>query len=150
MAIAGLTEADLDIACSPGSWTIRQTVHHVVDGNVVWSIGIKAAVGNQNGFFDRRWYWGLPQASWVECWRQYAHRALEPSLTLFQANRRHIVQLLQQIPDAWERSIHIQWPHQPEECISVREIVEMQASPRLPALRAASNWMPGQAEPNRI
>ena len=32
-AIVGLSEEELDIAESDGSWTIRQIVHHVADGD---------------------------------------------------------------------------------------------------------------------
>ena len=125
-AIAGLTEADLNLAQSADTWTIRQIVHHIVDGDDIWKIGIKAALGNSAGPFSLQWYWDRPQDEWVESWN-YAGRAIEPSLALFRANRRHIVQLLSQIPDAWERHISIQWPDGQKAQITVGYIIEMQA-----------------------
>jgi hypothetical protein len=125
-AIAGLTEEELDLAQSADTWTIRQIVHHVVDGDDIWKIGIKAALGNSSGTFTLQWYWDRPQDEWVESW-DYAGRDIEPSLALFRANRRHILQLLSQIPDAWERHIFIQWPDEQQAQISVGYIVEMQA-----------------------
>ena len=125
-AIAGLTEADLNLAQSADTWTIRQIVHHIVDGDDIWKIGIKAALGNSAGSFSLQWYWDRPQDEWVESWN-YAGRAIEPSLALFRANRRHIVQLLSQIPDAWERHISIQWPDGQKAQITVGYIIEMQA-----------------------
>ena len=125
-AIAGLTEADLDVAQTADTWTIRQLVHHVVDGDDIWKIGIKAALGNSTGTFTLQWYWDRPQDEWVESWC-YAGRAIEPSLALFRANRRYIVQLLNQIPDAWERHISIKWPDGQVAQITVGYIVEMQA-----------------------
>ena len=52
-------------------------------------------------------------------------RAIEPLLDLFAANRRHVEQLLQHIPDAWQRTILIDWPEKQEQ-ITVRAIIEMQ------------------------
>ena len=126
-AVAGLTESDLNLAQGVGTWTIRQIVHHIVDGDDVWKICLKAALGNSNGVFALQWYWEMPQDTWADRWK-YAERAIEPSLALFQASRRHVVQLMKQIPDAWERSIRIQWPHETEGPISVGRIIEMQAN----------------------
>ncbi len=125
-AIAGLTEEDLNLAQSADTWTIRQIVHHVVDGDDIWKIGIKAALGNSGDTFTLQWYWDKPQDEWVEIWN-YAGRAIELSLALFRANRRHIVQLLSQTPDAWERYMVIRWPDEQQAQISVGDIVEMQA-----------------------
>ena len=126
-ALEGLVEADLDVALTPGTWTIRQIVHHVADGDDLWKVCIKAALGNSKGTFSLQWYWDIPQDEWVESW-DYAGREIGPSLALFHASRRRIVQLLQQIPDAWERHMLIKWPHKDEEeRITVGDVVEMQA-----------------------
>jgi hypothetical protein len=126
-AIAGLTEAELNLAQTADTWTIRQIVHHIVDGDDLWKVYIKIALGNSSGTFSLQWYWDKPQEAWVESWR-YADRAIEPSLALFQANRQHVVQLLQHIPEAWERSIFIQWPEGQKVQTTVGHIVEMQAN----------------------
>ena len=125
-AIAGLNTADLDIAESDGRWTIRQIVHHVVDGDDIWKSFIKQAIGNPGSRFELQWYWELPQDEWVERWG-YKSRAIEPSLALFRANREHIVQLLQEIPAAWEQTLLILWPKGDEQEVSVAWVVEMQA-----------------------
>jgi hypothetical protein len=127
-AIAGLAETDLDLAQSADTWTIRQLVHHVVDGDDIWKVCIKAALGNNGTVFTLQWYWELEQDTWVERW-DYASRAIEPSLALFRANRRHVVQLMERIPGGWGQYMRIQWPHQPEEeRISVGDVIEMQAN----------------------
>lgn len=126
-AIAGLAEAELDLAQSADTWTIRRLIHHVVDGDDIWKVCIKAALGNSQGVFSLQWYWDIPQDTWVERW-DYAGRAIEPSLALFRANRCHVVQLVGQIPDGWRRHMLIQWPHRPEvEPITVGDVIEMQA-----------------------
>ncbi len=124
-AIAGLTEAQLDVAPAAEAWTIRQIVHHIVDGDQIWTIGIKAALGSIQAPFGFSWYWDKPQVEWAKSWN-YAGRAIEPSLALLNANRHHVEQMLLQIPGAWERCLWLQWRDKQEQ-ISVGQIVEMQA-----------------------
>ena len=123
--VTGLDATTLDRSLTADTWTIRQLVHHIVDGDDVWSIGIKAAIGNPEGVFTLQWYWDVPQTTWAEKWR-YAARDVQPSLALFKANRRHIAQLLEIVPEAWERAITISVRGRDDERASVAEIVEMQ------------------------
>ncbi len=125
-AIAGLSAAELDIAESEDRWTIRQIVHHVVDGDDIWKTFIKQAIGNPGGKFDLQWYWEMPQNEWVKSWA-YASRAIEPSLALFRANRAHIVQLLEEMPAVWKRSLLVSWPNGEDQQVPVAWVVEMQA-----------------------
>jgi len=124
-ALAGLVEADLDRGLPTGGWTIRQIVHHIVDGDDLWKACIKAALGNSSAVFTLEWYWTVEQDQWAERWN-YAGRALEPSLALFEASRRHIVQLLEQVPSSLERHIMVRWPGEHEQNVLVGEVVEMQ------------------------
>jgi hypothetical protein len=75
-AIAGLSEGELDIAESDGTWTIRQIVHHIADGDDIWKVFIKRAIGNPGGKFDLQWYWAMPQDEWVKSWA-YASREMD-------------------------------------------------------------------------
>lgn len=108
-ALAGLTESGLDLSLTADSWSIRQIVHHLTDGDDIWKICIKAALGNPDGLFTLQWYWDKPQMEWSENWK-YASRDIKSSLALLCANRRHIVELVKQIPNAWERSIRLKPP----------------------------------------
>jgi glyoxylase I family protein len=126
-ALSGLTDDELDMALPNGGWTIRQTVHHITDGDDLWKAGVLAALGNSTGSFNLEWYWNMPsQDEWVERWL-YANRPLGPSLALFRANRIHLVGLVRLVPDAWVRSVRIKWPGKPEGHISVGDIIAMQA-----------------------
>jgi hypothetical protein len=125
-ALAGLEGPDLDLAQTASDWTIRQIVHHIVDGDDLWKMCIKAALGDSRGLFSYRWYWEKPQDDWADHWA-YAEREVNPSLALFRANREHIVQLLHQIPDAWERYALITLPGGEERATSIRYVVEMQS-----------------------
>jgi uncharacterized damage-inducible protein DinB len=124
-ALAGLSEAALDATPDAKNWSIRQLVHHIVDGDDIWKTFIKIALGNSEATFELQWYWDIPQTTWAKSWA-YATREIEPSLALFRANRRHVVQLVQEIPDAWERSLTIKWPHGDLQQVTVGWVIEMQ------------------------
>ena len=108
-AIIGLSETNLDISESAESWTIREIVHHIADGDDMWKLFIKRAIGNPNGEFAFDWYWQVPQDEWAKCWH-YKERSVEPSLAMFRANRSHIVQLLRHTPGALQKSLRVHWP----------------------------------------
>jgi hypothetical protein len=125
-ALADLKRADLDIALDDVSWTVRQIVHHVVDGDDVWKYCIKLALGNSDPIFDLRWYLVKPQIQWAELWA-YQDRDIDPSLALFTANRKHIVQLIQAIEGSWERTTLIQLIDK-QDIVTVGWVVEMQCN----------------------
>jgi hypothetical protein len=123
-ALTGLSETDLDLALSADSWTIRQVVHHIVDGDDLWKTCIKTALGNSEALFSLQWYTIRTQMEWSENWA-YARRGLEPSLALYRANRGHIVDLLEHVPNACEKTIRFQPSERPEMCITVLDVIEL-------------------------
>ena len=125
-AILGLSEINLDIGKNTESWTIRETIHHIADGDDMWKLFIKRAIGNPNGEYVFDWYWQVPQEEWAKRWN-YKERSIESSLALFRANRSHIVQLLRHTPGALEKSLRVRWPtNLGEQEVKVRLIVEGQ------------------------
>ena len=125
VAIAGLSEIDLDIALATDSWTIRKIVHHLADGDDLWKSFIKQAIGNPGGEFTLEWYWQMPQDEWAERW-DYEKRAIGPSLIMFRASRVHTVQLLEHTSGVLEKSLLIRWPKGEDQDVSVGWVVEMQ------------------------
>jgi hypothetical protein len=123
-ALAGLRETDLDLALSADSWTIRQIVHHIVDGDDLWKTCIKIALGNSEALFSLQWYTVRSQLEWTESWA-YSRRGLESSLALYHANRMHMVDLLEHNPGAFERSIRFERPGKEEIRITVFDVVEL-------------------------
>jgi hypothetical protein len=107
-AVQGLTETDLDLAPVDGGWTIRQIVHHIVDGDDLWKNCIKAALGNPQGIFTLQWYWGVTQDVWADKWH-YARRPIGPALGLLETNRTSITEILRATPDALEQSVTVRW-----------------------------------------
>jgi uncharacterized damage-inducible protein DinB len=126
-ALKGLLESDLDMAPSQGGWSIREIVHHIADGDDIWKSCIKIALGNEQAEFHLDWYWAIPQLNWASSWA-YTHRSISTSLDLLKANRAHILALLAQRPDGWERSVEIREPNGQITPVSVGFVVEMQAN----------------------
>ena len=124
--VAGLDESDLDARVSPNGWTVRQVVHHIVDGDDVWKLSIKTALGLDDGEFTLGWYWSQSQDSWAEKWK-YSARSVDVSLALFRANRDHILQLLQHVPDGWQRSVRLETPDGKTERVTVGTAIQIQA-----------------------
>lgn len=123
-AVEGLSDAGLDQALDNQTWSIRQYVHHVVDGDFIWQIGLLAALG-QAPAFDLQWYWNRPQTEWADAWH-YATRPIQPALDFFDANRAHAAHLLRSIPGALERAMTVAWPGRPASALTVRDILLMQ------------------------
>src|SRR5215470_5525894 len=43
-AVDALAEGDLDTERAPGEWTVRQLVHHIAEGDILWAGAIRAAL----------------------------------------------------------------------------------------------------------
>lgn len=126
-ALHGLSDTELDAAPAQGGWSIREIVHHIVDGDDIWDIFIKMALGNQEGEFNLAWYWLKPQVEWSRDW-QYADRAIDVSLALFKANRAHILQILGKIPTAWAMHAQFRKSDGTVEQVPVGAAVQIQAN----------------------
>jgi hypothetical protein len=102
--LSGLSASDLDLARESGKWTIREIVHHIVDAEEIWKTCIKGALGNPGCTVDLNWY--IPDNKCAEP-LDYRHRPIEDGIALFGATRRHVIELLKHIPDAWNQSFTI-------------------------------------------
>ena len=125
-ALAGLSNIELDYAPSNGGWSIRQIIHHIADGDDLWKTCIKIALGNEQAEFTLQWYSALPQTEWAKRW-SYENRSIDASLTLFRANRNHILQLLECAPDGWSKSIQFRDSNGKIEVVPVGFVIQMQA-----------------------
>lgn len=109
--LENLSEQDLDLSREPGKWTIRQIVHHIVDVEDIWETCIKAALGNPGCTVDMRWY--IVDNKCAEP-LDYAHRPIKDAVELFKAIRRHLIELVNNLPGAWERSLSTIWGNAPD------------------------------------
>src|SRR5512143_3937505 len=125
-AIQALSQEQLDLTLSADSWSIRQLVHHITDGDYLWKEFLLRAAGEPEREFSLEWYWCLPQDDWVKRW-SYAGREVKQSLDLFKANRQHTLELLNQVPWLWEKCLMSPTRLGEQERVSVGDVVEMQA-----------------------
>ena len=125
-ALAGLSENELDYSPSNGGWTIRQIVHHLVDGDDLWKTSIKMALGNEDAEFTLAWYLAFPQMEWAKRW-SYENRSIDISLALLRVNRNHILQLLEYAHNGWKKSVKYRNPDGEIEAVPVGFVIQMQA-----------------------
>ena len=87
VAIEGLTEDDLNLRGGSNGWSIRETVHHLVESNLVaCSIAI-AAVGKSGCTYDCSWL--NPDRSWMER-MGYTRAAVAPAIDALSALCRYV------------------------------------------------------------
>jgi catechol 2,3-dioxygenase-like lactoylglutathione lyase family enzyme len=99
--VAGLTAAELDLARSPGEWSIRQIVHHLAESDSIFLMVFKTALAQSGSTFIRSPY---DQEHWATL-LGYNERAIETSLALSRAVRTHITQLLRYVPNNWDNYV---------------------------------------------
>ncbi len=119
-ALEDLQEADLDLALEPGAWSIREIVHHVADSEAMALGAVTMALAEPG-----RTYRFNPYSS--DAWSGalvYERRASGPSLDLFHAVRAHLLQLLDAVPGAWDRTVRNEAGEETE----VRAFISMLAS----------------------
>jgi catechol 2,3-dioxygenase-like lactoylglutathione lyase family enzyme len=107
-ALAGLTEADLDLTRAPEEWSIRQIVHHLSESESLFLLTLKLALAQSGSTYIRNPY---DQAHWAEA-LAYKERAVEPSLALIKASRQHLAHLMQHIPDYSERYVLLKFANE--------------------------------------
>jgi uncharacterized damage-inducible protein DinB len=122
----GLRDSELDFKPSGGGWSIRQIVHHIVDGDDIWKLCIKMAIGNEQAEFSLGWYSSQTQDTWADRWA-YSQRSIGTSLSLLKAIREHVLQLLASVPEAWNRAVVVRTPKGEIEKVPVGFVIQMQA-----------------------
>lgn len=95
-ALAGLTEAHLDLVRAPGKWTIRQIVHHITDSAIGSIARLRFGVAEPGRLYQ-------PNTYSPDVWDQALasdRRPVGPSVALFRAVHEHMVQLVEFVPGA--------------------------------------------------
>ena len=107
-AISGLSESDLDLKGE--GWSIREYVHHTVEGELLWQVNLRAILGTNGIQFPFQWYFALSQDQWAEKWVS-CKRSVEPSLALFRASTRSLAELLRCVdPQVWKHFGIVDFP----------------------------------------
>lgn len=122
--IEGLEESNLDLGLESG-WSIREYICHLVEGEQLWQINLRVILGLNGAKFPFTWYPEHSQDEWAELW-VYRKRSLIILLDQYRADTQYLVDILKNLPDAWERFGCVTWPGAEEEsCYSIRDILEM-------------------------
>lgn len=125
-AVIGLRDSQLDARPAAGGWSIREIVHHITDGDDIWKMGIKMAMGNEQAEFSLGWYGVQTQDTWADRWA-YSQRSIGTSLSLLKASREHVLQLLASVPEAWNRAVVVRTQKGEIERVPVGFVIQMQA-----------------------
>ena len=103
-AIRGLDEEDLDRRGGGEQWSIRETVHHLVEANLIASNMILAALAADGYEYD--WTWVNPSRSWMKR-VGYDKAGVEPAIALLRAVCKHIAALVADEPARLTRSVRV-------------------------------------------
>ena len=123
-AIRGLDAKGLDRAGGDERWSIRETVHHLVEANLIASNMIIAALGVDGYEFD--WTWVNPDKAWMRR-LGYTTSDVKPALAVLRSLCAHLSALLESRPNALSRTVSLNdSPGAPRYTKSVAEILEEQ------------------------
>jgi hypothetical protein len=122
----GLSDQELALAPDKNSWSVRQIIHHLSDGAIIWGMFIRQALGGQGGEFNLHWYWEKTQDEWAEHWK-YSGRDIRPTLDLYRANIENLSSLLAAVAEPWNYTLKIFWPEGEEYNATVADSIQIQA-----------------------
>jgi hypothetical protein len=103
-ALRGLTEKELDLRGGPEGWSIRETVHHLVEANLVASNIVVAGLARDGCVYD--WSWINPNAAWMRR-VGYSKAPVGPALDALRALGPHLAGLVRSTPGASRRSVRL-------------------------------------------
>lgn len=90
-SLEGLAEEDLDLRGGEEGWSIRETVHHLVEANLVASIAMIAALAKSGSVFD--WSWVTPDAAWMQR-MSYNSAPIRPALDTLRGLCEHVATII--------------------------------------------------------
>jgi hypothetical protein len=103
-AIAGLNDAEMDRSVKRGCMTPRETVHHLVEANIVAASMMIAALGASGAVYDWSWLW--PDEAWVKRMK-YGHMPVEPALATLKGLSLHLSNIILARRDALKCEVKV-------------------------------------------
>lgn len=103
-ALDGLLEDALDLRGGAENWSIRETVHHLVEANLIASNMMIAGLAKSGSTYD--WSWVTPDASWMQR-VGYNTAPVGPALATLRALCEHIAGLIRASPDGLRREVRL-------------------------------------------
>ncbi|MEQ1645001.1 MAG: DinB family protein [Pyrinomonadaceae bacterium] len=122
--ISGLSNDDLGRQVEALGFSVRATVHHLVEANIVTASMIIAAMGKSGATYD--WTWLYPNADW--CSRLgYESTPIEPSLDALRGLIMHITNIVASQDDALERMVTVSnSPGAPTYTLTVGQMIKQE------------------------
>ena len=106
LLVRGLTFDQYDLSADkeayPGTWTIREIIHHLVDDGDVWSMRIKQALATPDVTVRFEGYPGN------EVWAghlDFEDRDVGPAVNLITAHCHYLIELLTRFSNSWDHAI---------------------------------------------
>lgn len=103
-AVGGLKADELDGSVTKSGMTPRETVHHLVEANIVSASMMIAALGASGSVYDWSWLW--PNPEWVKR-MGYAGLPVEPAIDTLKGLSRHLSNIICARPDALECEVKV-------------------------------------------
>ena len=123
--LEGRPEEALDRRRDQAPMSLRETVHHIVEANLVASSIMTAALGSPGCVYD--WSWMMPFGEWLERMR-YDRKPLEPALRLLEALNAYVAAQVGPLPDGLSRTVRLQdEPGAEPRTVTVREVLLQEA-----------------------
>lgn len=102
-ALAGLKAFELDTSRALGKWTIRQIVHHIVDGDIHWLSPMQIAL-----IFPGQLTWtGYLMPDEAAKMLVYGRRPIEEAMAFLRALRSYVAHTVREVPGALDRSVKL-------------------------------------------
>ena len=101
-AVARLTKRELDYSAANGDWTIRQIVHHLVDGNNLWLFFLNRAIATPGTTMRLEGFPG--NEAWAEG-LAFHKRPIQAVLALITAQHRFLAEAAAYFADAWDQYV---------------------------------------------
>lgn len=120
-----IPENIFDRSLDKKSWSIRQIIHHLADGAVIWSMFIRQALGDSGGEFQLEWYWSLSQDEWGEIWH-YSLRGVKSSIDLYRACNQSMLDLLRSSDYPGTNHLLFNLPGEESQIMTVEDAVRWQ------------------------
>lgn len=94
--LAALSRVDLDALPTPGEWTPRQIVHHLLDSELARAVRLRRLLTEEEPHIE-----GYDQDAWANV---YPDRAIEPTLAAYKALMDANIALLEELTEEdWAR-----------------------------------------------
>lgn len=120
-AVRGMPESELDKRAGRDKMTMRETVHHLVEANLVASGIVIAAVAKSGSSYD--WTWVNPSAAWMRR-LGYDKAPIGPAIATLSALSRHIGGILSASPTKLRCTVQLfDAPGAPRYTKTVRQVL---------------------------